>query len=152
MIRVETAFACAALFALSAGTFAQQRPNFSGTWIVVTPAGAAGQEETILQDEATLTRGHASEGGGHSFTYKLDGTETRQVMSSHGEDIVTLARASWDGDRLVITEATTYPDGRKRDAKSVWSLDSQGQLVIEFTERVAGKPPAAVKRVSKKKA
>ena len=112
---------------------AQQRPDFSGRWVGVSPAENAGNEEFITQDASTLRTGHASSGGGHSFSYKLDGTETRNVLVSHGEDIVTLSKAVWNGQQLVITEATTYPDGRKSQKRSVWSLDAQGQLVIELT-------------------
>ena len=73
-----------ALIALTAVVAAGQnsKPNFSGTWLLVAPAEAAeetpGQEETITQTETTITFGHASEGGGHRMTYRLDGQETIQ--------------------------------------------------------------------------
>jgi hypothetical protein len=144
------ASACVILV-LGGATGAQQRPDFSGTWVVISPAEAAGQEETIQQDATMLRRGHASEGGGHSFIYRLDGTQSRLVMPSHGDEIVTLAKASWDGDRLVIVEAVTYPDGRKLAKTSVLALDAQGQLVKEFTEQFEGKPAKTTRIVSKKK-
>lgn len=134
-----------------AGTSAQQKPDFSGTWVVVSPSESAGEETTIKQDATTFTHGHASEGGGHSFTYKLDGTETRQTMPSHGEEIVILAKASWDGDRLMIVEHVTYPDGRKEDGTTVWALDAQGQLVRDFVRRAEGKPPRTTRVISKRK-
>ena len=74
------------------------------------------------------------------------------MLHSHGEEIVTIARASWDGDRLVIVEAVTYPDGRKRNTKTVWWLDSEGQLITEFTEQFEGKPATTIKAIAKKKA
>jgi hypothetical protein len=125
--------------------------DFSGTWVVVSPAESAGEETTIKHDATTFTHGHASEGGGHSFAYKVDGTETRHTMPSHGEEIVILAKASWDGDRLVIVERVTYPDGRKAEGTTMWSLDAQGQLVREFVRKEEGKPPHTSKVVSKKK-
>jgi len=143
--------AAAVLLGLVSAPRAQRRPDFSGTWVVVSPAEAAGQEETIKQDATTFTRGHASGGGGHSFSYKLDGTESRLVMKSHGEEIVTLAKASWEGDRLVIAEGVTYADGRKSRRTLAWSLDSQGPLVMEFTEQFDGKPLTTMKVVSKRK-
>jgi hypothetical protein len=94
---------------------ARQKPNFSGTWIAVSPTEAAGQVQTVKQTETTLTRGHDSSGGGHSFTYKFDGTESRFVV----HHTPTLATASWDGDKLLIVERTTYNDGRHRTAKFV---------------------------------
>jgi hypothetical protein len=111
----------------------QQKPDFSGRWVGVSPAENAGNEQVITQDASTLRTGHPSEGGSHSSTYNLDGTESKNIIVSHGEDIVTLSRAVWNGNQLVVTEATTYPDGRKSQSREVWSLDAQGQLVIELT-------------------
>ena len=91
--------ASATLLLAVVGTSAQQKPNFSGTWVVVSPAESAGEETTIKHDATTFTHGHASEGGGHSFAYTLDGKETRITMPSHSEEIVILAKASWEGDR-----------------------------------------------------
>lgn len=133
------------------GTLAQERPDFSGTWVVVSPAASSGEETTIKHDATTFTHGHASEGGGHSFTYKLDGTETRHTMPSHGAEIVILAKASWDGPRLVIVERVTYPDGRKAEGTTVWSLDAQGLLVREFVRTSEGKPQQTTKEISKRK-
>lgn len=130
---------------------AQRRPDFSGTWVLVSPAGSAGQVETIKHNATTFTRAHASEGPGHAMTYNLDGSETRLVMPTHGDQIVILGKASWDGDRLVIVEAVTYPDGRKLSKRSVWSLDAQGQLAMEFTEEAEGKPAKTTRVVYRKK-
>jgi hypothetical protein len=129
----------------------QQKPNFTGTWIVVTPAEGAGQEQEVRHTPATLSKGHASEGGGHHATYKLDGTESRNEITSHGEPIITLSKALWDGDKVVITSATTYPDGRKLETKEIWSLDSTGRLVIEMTMAMPGMPMQSMTVVHRKK-
>jgi hypothetical protein len=151
-MRLQLAIASSALLLLlSAQVSAQPKPDFSGTWILVSPVDVAGQEHTITQDATTFTRSHASEGPGHSSTYKLDRTETRSTLTSHGRDIVTLARASWDGDRLVVVEDVTYPDGRKLAKTSTWALDGQGQLILEFTERFEGKPEVTTRVVYKRK-
>ena len=133
------------------GTSAQTKPNFSGTWVFVSPAESAGQEQTIKQDATTFTTGHASEGGGHSFTYKLDGTDSPNELHSHGEQIGMAAKASWEGDQLVIVEAVAYPDGRKRDKKTTYSLDPQGQLIIEIVDHIKGKPSQTARAVLKRK-
>jgi hypothetical protein len=39
--------ASATLLLAVVGTSAQQKPNFSGTWVVVSPAESAGEETTI---------------------------------------------------------------------------------------------------------
>ena len=129
-------------------TSAQEKPNFTGRWVVASPAADAGQEETVTQAAATLTTGHASEGHGHRSVYKLDGTESRNVLVSHGADIVTLSKASWSGNQLIITSDTTYPDGRKWQTKAVWSLDGEGRRVVDFTESGMTPTPTTTRRVS----
>ena len=126
---------------------AQEKPNFAGRWVVMSPAADAGQEQTVTQTAATLTTGHASEGHGHRSVYKLDGTESRNVLVSHGEEIVTLSKASWSGNQLTITGDTTYPDGRKWHTKQIWSLDGEGRLIIDFTETGMNPTPTSTRRV-----
>jgi hypothetical protein len=130
---------------------AQAKPNFSGTWVVVAPAEAAGQEEQVRHTETTLSTGHESEGGGHNATYKLDGSESRNELTSHGEKIVTLSKALWDGNKVVITSSTTYPDGRKLDSKQTWSMGSDGRLTIEMTQTMTGQPAQSMTLVHRKK-
>ena len=135
----------------SAMLSAQQKPNFTGTWLIVTPTEAAGQEQVVRHTPTTLATGHASEGDGHNAAYKLDGSESRNELTSHGEPIVTISKAAWDGTKVVITSATTYPDGRKMDSKQTWTIDAEGRLVIEHTRTQAGQPPMTVTIVHTKK-
>ena len=111
----------------------------------------AGQEETFAQDAGTLALGHASEGGHHRRTYRLDGTETKSVLQSHGEDIVTTSRAAWEGATLVIHETTRYPDNRTLEARRTLSLDPDGQLLRTFTGRMNGEALPEMKTVSRKR-
>lgn len=129
-----------------------QKPDFSGTWVAVSPAEAAGSEESITQDATTLTRGHASSGSGHHTRYTLDGSPTRNAIRSHGQEIVTISRASWDGGRMAINESTTYPDGRVRKQRSIMSLDAGGQLLIDVQEMIDGEPGRKLAVVMKRKA
>jgi hypothetical protein len=137
----------AAMLAAVTVTSAQEKPNFSGRWVVVSPAADAGQEQTVTQTAATLTTGHASEGHGHRAVYKLDGTENRNVLTSHDEDIVTLSKASWSGTQLTITSDTTYPDGRKWHTVQTWSLESEGRLAVEFSETGMNAAPMTTRRI-----
>ncbi len=130
---------------------AAQKPDFSGTWVAVSPQEAAGSEETITQNATTLTREHASSGAGHSSRFTLDGSPTRRSVRSHGQEIVTISRASWDDTRLVINESTTYPDGRVRKQRSIISLDADGQLLVDIEEMVDDKPSRKVQTVLKRK-
>lgn len=139
-----------AVLAVATMAFAQ-KPDFSGTWVAVSPQEAVGSEETITQDATTLTRGHASSGAGDSARYTFDGSPTRRSIRSQGQEIVTIARASWDQDRLVINESTTYPDGRVRKQRSTISLDVAGQLLIDIEEMVDDKPSRKLQTVLKRK-
>lgn len=136
---------------LVAAASGQQRPNFSGRWVIVSPPDAAGEEQIVKQDATTLTTEHASEGSGHRAVYKLDGTESRNVLTVHDSDIVTSSKASWDGSRLTITSATSYADGRRVDQSQVWSLDADGRLIIEVTESTPGHARTTVKLVHTKR-
>jgi hypothetical protein len=127
------------------GLAAQEKPSFAGRWVLVSPAESAGQEQIVTQDGTTLTAEHAAEGHGHKSVYRLDGTESRNVLASHGSEIVTLSKASWTSDRLTIESHTTYPDGRKLHATAVWSLDAEGRLLIELTERGMRPSPTSTK-------
>ncbi len=119
---------------LSAAASAQQKPNFSGRWAIVSPAAGVGQEQIVTQDDKTLSVEQVSATGGRKMIYQLDGLERRQVISSRGTDITVMSKAVWDGDRIVITTNTVYPNGMKTQGKDVWSFDAQGRLVIDSSE------------------
>jgi hypothetical protein len=152
MTMLKASGAVAAALVLAAAVLpAQTKPNFTGTWIITAPAEAAGQEQEVRHTATTLSTGHASEGGGHHSSYKLDGSESRNELTSHGAPLVTISKASWDGDKVVITSATTYPDGRKLESKETWSLNPSGQLVIEHAMTMTGQPPQSMTVVHRKK-
>jgi hypothetical protein len=129
----------------------QPTPNFSGRWVIVSPEKGAGQEQIVTQDARTLTTEHPSEGGSHKMTYQLDGVEHRNAIPSHGAEIVMMSTAAWDGDRIVISTRTAYPNGMKTSLKEVWSLDAQGRLVIDSTESGPTGPGPAMKIILSKK-
>ena len=140
----------AAMLAVAAS--AQQKPNFSGRWVVVIPEKGAGQEQIVKHDDKTLSTERASEGGGHRMIYQLDGVERRSAIPSRGQEIVILSKALWDGDRVVITSQASYPNGMKTQSKEIWSLDAQGRLVIDYTESgPRGSPGPAMKVIHVKK-
>ena len=126
-------FAALVAFACVSVVSAQQKPNFSGTWVGVSPAEVAGNQQTITQTPTSLTLRHGAEGDDHVILYKLDGSVSQHAIASHGAQILSTARAAWEGDRLVIDEATTYPDGRKVRRKLTLALDKDGQLVQGLT-------------------
>jgi hypothetical protein len=148
-VRLVACAVVAFVAALSAVS-AQKRPDFSGRWIVVAPADSAGTEIVVKQTDALLTQAHDSEGGGHRLEYRLDGSEHKTTMASHGMDLVTLSRAVWQGDRLSITETTTYSPDRKLDQTMIWSIDEKGQLIIDLTATMTGRPTEKTRIVHKK--
>jgi len=125
---------------LTAVAGAQQKPDFSGRWVVVSPPEGAGHEQVVTQDAKTLTAELLSEGGSHKMTYQLDGLEHRNTMTFRGAEIVMMSTASWDGNRIVINTRTVYTNGMKTSAKEVWSMDAQGRLVVDYAE---SGPPAS---------
>ena len=140
-----------AVAVLSAAVGAAQKPNFSGRWVVVSPAKGAGQEQVVKHDEKSLSTEHASEGSGHRMIYQLDGMEHRNAIPSHGSEITMLSKAVWDANRIVITTNTSYPNGMKTQAKEIWSLDAKGRLVIDFTETGPTGPSPAMTVIYVKK-
>lgn len=139
------------VLALGAAVGAQDRPNFTGVWVQVSPTEGAGTAQHIKHEGDRLSTAHDSNGGGHASTYRLDGVESRNVVTSHGTDIVSKTVAAWEGQQLVMTSATEYPDGRRTNDKQVWSLDSTGQLVIVMTRTMTGLEPMSIKLVFAKK-
>ena len=137
-----------AMMALAVATLsAQTRPNFSGTWVSIEPREMAGEEQKVTHTADELILEHASEGGGHRIVHKLDGKEHDSSLGN----VKSLSRAEWQGDKLVVVENATYPDRRKIETRSTWSLGSDGRLTVEVTRTGPDGKPETVKIVSTKK-
>jgi hypothetical protein len=118
----------------AAAVSAIQKPSFSGTWIIQPPNKAAGMEQVVKQDDRTL----AITTGGRTRTHQLDGVERREVRSMRGGEIVIVSKAAWAGRTIVITTATSYPNDMKTVENEIWSINDQGQLVLDYTETAPG--------------
>lgn len=145
------AIALAAILALGALVAGQQRPDFSGTWVLISPSSQVGIQEKITHTATELRVEHPSEGDDHVLVYRLDGTETPGVLTSHGEELVILTRATWDSGKLLLEQASTSPEGHRFEMKTVWFLDAEGQLVREVTVRVDGQAKAPVAVIARRK-
>jgi hypothetical protein len=132
----------------SGAVLGQDRPDFSGKWVRVNPAGDATQ--LVTQDDATLTFYYESDGVGTAVSYKLDGTETTRSTLIHETNLTTLARAEWIGGTLKIAETITFPGAPKRQETQLWWLDAQGRLIVEFTNTTEGQGPTSGVRISRK--
>ena len=124
------------------GLAAQDRPNFSGTWIAVGPQQAI-RELTIKQDGSTLSL--EGQPDVTKRTFKLDGSDT-EMSAPDGKPL--LARAAWEGKTLVVT--IHFPEIKQDIRRLTWVLDADGQLVME-TAFLGGKPQAPLKEVFKRR-
>ena len=124
------------------GLAAQDRPNFSGTWIGVGPEQRI-RELTIKHDDSTLSFEGQPDVTKHTF--KLDGSET-EMSAPDGKPL--LAKAVWEGKTLVVT--IHFPEIKQDIRRLTWAIDADGQLVIE-TAFLGGKPEAPIKQVYKRR-
>lgn len=118
---------------LTGAVSAQQKPNFSGRWAVVSPPKGVGEIQVVAQDETTLSFYFLSAGANHRTVYQLDGVERRLGIPGQAS-ITTMVKAGWEGNRIVVSTNDSYPTGAKIQSKDVWSIDAQGRLVIDHTE------------------
>ena len=124
------------------GLAAQDRPDFSGTWIAVGPQQAI-RELTIKHDVSTLSL--EGQPDVTKRTFKLDGSET-EMSAPDGKPL--LARAAWEGKTLVVT--IHFPEIKQDIRRLTWVIDADGQLVME-TAFLGGKPQAPSKEVFKRR-
>ena len=124
------------------GLAAQDRPNFSGTWIVVGPDQGI-RELTIKHDDSMLS--FEGQPDVTKRTFKLDGSET-EMSAPDGKPL--LARAAWEGKTLVVT--IHFPELKQDIRRVTWAIDADGQLVLE-TAFLGGKPEPPVKQVFKRR-
>jgi hypothetical protein len=124
------------------GLAAQDKPNFSGTWIAVGPQQAI-RELTITHDGSTLSL--EGQPDVTKRTFKLDGTDT-EMSAPDGKPL--LAKAAWEGNTLVVT--IYFPELKQDIRRLTWVIDADGQLVME-TAFLGGKPQAPSKEVFKRR-
>ena len=137
---------------------AQSRPDFSGEWV---RADSAEQRSVATVGDGSFRVGTMGSGWGSpltlrqatnrlqveytyfgtydlqprlSFTFALDGSESRNsVMVGHTESILR-SRTSWRGDTLVITTQFPAPAGATEAVvRHALILESPTSLVIEAT-------------------
>jgi hypothetical protein len=130
---------------------AKARPDFSGTWTFdqmksaqpgpdgkVVLAAMLGDEFTATQDPVSLVLAIKAGGARVSVTYKLDGTDSRNMSpGAFGQPAVeVISRSSWEGDRLVIKSSSVSVLSGKSvpvETRRVLWIDAAGSLVVERT-------------------
>ena len=108
-----------------------------------------GQELTITQDAANMTLEYM--GGGQNpapvkLVYKLDGTESKNMMMGRGGQMEQVSKAAWSGQSLVITTTTAAGE-----VKRTLSLQG-GNLVVETAAPGRDGGPGTTTKVVYKKA
>jgi len=151
--------------AASALTTAQQRPDFSGTWVATkdAPSGIAAATSPVFYERFAMKHtGQKVEfyrpNGNRIWvtTHNLDGTETRIGLPANtcfgqsGQVITT----AWDGNAIAyeitgsLSPGNTTP--RKVNIKYAFKLPAPDTLVIETTRASATAEPTTVATVYKK--
>ena len=146
----------------AAGAAAQDKPDFSGTWVLADAAGPSPDAArrltvtmTVLRDNVrgepigpffdTLTVTREFPTGLRPDSYRI-GIEGGTVGGAVGAACTsTRYSVRWDGNRLVI-ETGSYPKctrdaGPYTEHTEVWELDAAGVLTVSTTDRSADAEP-----------
>lgn len=147
-----TATIVAIVVALAVTLGAQNKPDFSGTWVPIdsaaspapplpppTPDGPPPPPPpprtlslSVTQTPAEMKVERRVDASGrvdvYAFAYRLDGSETVNRMGV----LVFRATAAWDGTRLVISSAVTTEGNALGTIKEVYRLEN-GTLVVDST-------------------
>jgi hypothetical protein len=122
-----------------------QKPDFSGTWTLDSAsAPAAGGEggsalgngtATVKQSADALTIERTMGDAAVTLTYKLDGTQSRNMlMGSGGQPADAMSTATWDGPRLTIV-TKQEAGGQLSESTEVWSVEGSTLTVESTTAR-----------------
>lgn len=137
----------------------QKHPDFSGTWIEIegppipgAPGGADLQPQitielkgnTLTSTMMILSRSNPDEKPARDVKqiYELDGVERKNSDGS-------TSKMYWEGSTLVLVTTRQRPDGIST-FQNVWSLDDNGNLVMQRTLTNPGAKPATLKSVMKR--
>jgi len=139
---------------------AQDRPDFSGTWVASgdsTAVNAAGKplppvwgaQFTIEHQGSALTLRRTFTGGPAVIAYKLDGSETTSRMPGRlcEADSGATWTASWSGQAISIAMLGALPANNKpvkMDVKTTLRLESPDTLRVEVAAKVANQPEPRV--------
>jgi hypothetical protein len=144
------------IFISTSTAFAQDRPDFSGTW-TASPDPAAvsatgkplppvwGEQFTIDQKAQNLTLWRTFLAGPATITYAFDGSETTSRMPGRlcEPDTGATWTASWEGPALTLAMISAIPpNGKpvKTDVRTTLKLESPDTLKVEVAARVANQP------------
>lgn len=159
---------CILAWSVAPAISAQDKPDFSGQWVLVSPInGAANAARTMTVRESfkresvngtpmdfpliTLAVERRSDSGVHSEVYTVGtvggivgGTAASTGTGTASQSPRTRFSTAWDGDTLVIDiryAGRPVDSGAESEHKEIWSLAPQGVLLILTTDRNPGTEP-----------
>jgi hypothetical protein len=133
----------AAILAVATVAWAQ-KPDFSGTWTLdpasapATGGGGGGGAlgngpATVKQSADALTIERTMGDANVSLTYKLDGTESRNMVTGRGGQMAdSMSIAKWDGPKLTIVTKQEM-GGQVTESTQVWTVEGS-TLTVETTD------------------
>jgi hypothetical protein len=140
-----------ALLATRTTVAAQQRPDFSGTWVAAPDAAAPnrpapqvwGPQFAIAHQDPALTLTRTVNGAPATIKYVLDGSEVTSRMPGRlcEADSAAMWTAAWDGQAVTISMIGAVPPNGKAvkvDLTNTLRLESPDTLRVEVTARTAG--------------
>lgn len=141
---IETCIATAFLLAITISGVAQEKPDFSGEWILnrqastLSPGADAMQSGVVRIEHREPTfrykAAYVSEGGPLQVEYELLSDGHELVGTQPG--ITTVSSLRWDGDALVTTFQIQRPDGELKISFRHELLDAGRRL--RATEQLRG--------------
>ena len=145
----RTSLLLAALLLLVTGAAAQDKPSFAGTWKlagdVADPFTAP--QMTVTQDSKKMTVTASTQLGEVKTPYNLDGNQVKAPLDFNGTTLTRVTKAAWNGSKLILTVTVNFK-GKPSETRAIWSLNTDGTLVIETT--LAGGTPVTSKATYKK--
>lgn len=141
MKRARVGVIAAAILAVATVAWAQ-KPDFSGTWTLDpagAPAGGGGGggalgngPSTVKQTADALTIDRTMGDLKVTLTYKLDGSESRNMITGRGgQPVDSISTVKWDGLKLAIVTKLEV-DGQLAESTQVWTVEGS-TLTVEST-------------------
>jgi hypothetical protein len=158
---------CILAWSVAPAISAQDKPDFSGQWVLVSPINGAANAQTMTVRESfkresvkgtpmdspliTLAVERRSNNGVRSEVYTIGtvggivgGTAASTGTGTASHSPRTRFSTAWDGDTLVIDiryAGRPVDAGAESEHKEMWSLDPQGALLLITTDRSPGTEP-----------
>jgi hypothetical protein len=150
--------AASALALVAPPAFAQERPDFSGTWVADQAASSGtakpaapvlGPHITIDHKGSNFTLVRTYPTGPATFKYVLDGSETSLRMPARlcMADSGSTWTAGWEGPGVTLALiGVTPPNGKpvKADVRTTLRAEGPDALRVEIKAQVAGSPTPRV--------